>query len=58
MQKWYLGVGWGAINTTINFGFVVIDEFIYSVQERIEAADKPNYFSVFQYFNPPVMGWG
>ena len=39
--------GVGAINTTIIFGFVVIDEFIYSVQERIEAADKPNYFSVF-----------
>ena len=42
--------GGGAINITIVFVFVVADEFIYTVQERIEAADKPNYFSVFYYF--------
>ena len=38
--------------TTVFFFFltlnlVVTDKFIYSIQEKIEAADKLNYFSVF-----------
>ena len=44
-QRWYLD---GGINITIVlFGFVVTDEFIFYFQFRIEAVDKPSYFSVF-----------
>ena len=44
---------WGrTINVTTVSGFVVTDEFIYSLQERIEAADKLNFF--FRYFNIPA----